>query len=88
MGILDSLTDIGVILSSLVPILLHGIGTILTDLSRDLTSQLFLYSVDTRLRQHNLPLYNYTQATLQQRQTMGKLPRGVSRDYIKIIKFK
>ena len=33
MGILDSLTDIGVILSSLVPILLHGIGAILMDLS-------------------------------------------------------
>ena len=33
MGILDSLTDIGVILNSLVPILLHSIDAILTDLS-------------------------------------------------------
>ena len=33
MGTLDSLTDIGVILSSLVPTLLHGVGATLTDLS-------------------------------------------------------
>ena len=33
MGILDNLTDIGVIFSSLVPISLHSIGAILTDLS-------------------------------------------------------